>query len=256
MKYTFDDFCDIVKTLRSDHGCPWDREQTIASLKNYVLEESYEVIDACDAGGMKLADELGDLLLQVVMIAEIASEEKSFDISDVISLVSEKMIHRHPHVFADAVANTSDEVLENWDKIKRRDREITSTADSMRDIAGAMPSLLRACKVQAKAAKVNFDWDTASEAAFKVNEEVNEVLEAAESKTAEDVFEETGDMLFAAVNVARLLKINPELALSAATDKFIGRFDKMEKLIKAQGKSPEEMSLSELDIYWEKAKNS
>ncbi len=256
MKYTFDELCEIVKTLRSDHGCPWDREQTIPDLKNYVLEESYEVIDACNTGGMKLADELGDLLLQIVMIAEIASEEKSFDITDVISLVSEKMIHRHPHVFADATADTSAEVLDNWEKIKKNDRKIDTTSGVMRDIASAMPALLRAYKVQGKAAKVNFDWDTAEGAAEKLSEEISEVLEAERSKTSADVCEEVGDMLFSAVNVARKLKVNPELALTDATEKFISRFEKMENLIKEEDKNIENMSLSELDIFWERVKNS
>ncbi len=254
MKYTFDDLCETVKTLRSENGCPWDREQTIPDLKNYVLEESYEVIDACSVGGMKLADELGDLLLQIVMIAEIASEEKSFDITDVINLVTEKMIHRHPHVFADGSAKTSEQVLENWDKIKRNDRKITSHADSMRDIACAMPSLLRAFKVQGKAAKVSFDWDSAEGAAEKLHEEISEVLEAEKTKNSSDIFEETGDMLFSAVNVARKLKVNPELALSEATDKFINRFEKMEKLIENEGKDIENMTLPELDVFWDKVK--
>ena len=255
MEYKFEDLLKIVKTLRGENGCPWDREQTIESLKSYVLEESYEVMDACTEGGMKLADELGDLLLQIVMIAEIASEEGSFNINDVIKLISEKMIHRHPHVFADECAKTSAQVLDNWEKIKRNDRRITTHADAMRDIAAAMPAQLRAYKVQGKAAKTGFDWDNASGAAEKLTEEIGEVLDAEKGGNAGEIHEEVGDMLFSAVNVARKLNINPELALADATDKFINRFDKMETLAKDRKINLENSGLEAMDKLWDEVKS-
>ena len=252
--YVIQDLLEITRILRGENGCPWDRQQTIESLKKYVLEESYEVIDACDAGGMKLADELGDLLLQITMMSQIGTEENSFCFDDVCNLICQKMILRHPHVFGDETADTSEKVLDNWEKIKQKERSFTTVTESMQDITAALPSLLRAYKIQKKAAKVGFDWEDAGGAMAKVKEELAETEEAARMKNPEAITEEIGDLLFAVVNAARFYGVNPELALKAANDKFIHRFAFVEQSAAQQGRDLEKMPLEEMDELWEQAK--
>lgn len=252
--YTFEDFTKLIATLRGEGGCPWDRQQTFESMKNTVLEESYEVIDACDVGGMKLADELGDLLLQIVLLAQIGSEEDSFNINDVINCISEKMIHRHPHVFGDVKADSAEQVLINWDKIKREEKNDKTVSASLMDITKTLPSILKAHKVQSRAAKVGFDWKETKDVILKLKEELSELEEAIEKEDSIEIHEELGDLLFSVINVSRFVKVNPEIALNDSTKKFVDRFTKVEELANAQGKRVEEMSFEELDKLWDDVK--
>lgn len=253
-KYTFEEFIEIIADLRGENGCPWDKEQTYSTMKSNVLEESYEVIDACDSGGMKLADELGDLLLQVVMLSQIAKEAGEFDISDVIDCISKKMIHRHPHVFGNVKADTSEQVLKNWDKIKREDKKDSSVTKSLMDITKTLPSILKAHKVQSRAAKVGFDWDNIDDVIEKVYEEMGELKEAYDKGDSANTHEELGDLMFSIINLSRFLKVNPELALNDSTEKFVRRFEKIEKAASEQGKSVETMTFEEMDALWEQVK--
>ena len=253
-KYTFDEFCKIIATLRGENGCPWDREQTYHTMESNVLEESYEVIDACETGGMKLADELGDLLLQVVMLAQIAAEAGEFTMADVINCISEKMIHRHPHVFGNVKADTSEEVLRNWDKIKREDKKDSSVSRSLMDITKTLPSVLKAHKVQSRAAKVGFDWDNTDDVFDKVNEEISELHCAYKAGNEQNIQEELGDVMFSVINLSRFLKVNPELALNDSTAKFVMRFKKVEEEAKKLGRNIEDMSFEEMDALWDKVK--
>lgn len=253
-RYNIDDFLKITAILRGEGGCPWDREQTYESLKRYVLEEAYEVIDACDTGGMKLADELGDLLLQITMLSQIGTEDGAFCFDDVCDLVSKKMIKRHPHVFGDVKADTSDQVLDNWEKIKRGERDIKTVSEAMRDVTKGMPALIRSYKIQSKAAKVGFDWDDVKGCLDKVREETLEVEKAIESGNEAEIKKEIGDLLFAVVNVARFEKVNPELAAEEANKKFMRRFEYVEKEAAKNGKNLNDMTLKEMDELWDKAK--
>ena len=251
--YTFDNLVEIVGKLRGENGCPWAKEQTYESLKRYVIEEAYEVVDEVDGGNkLALADELGDLLLQVVMYAQVAKELGDFDISTVLGCVCNKMITRHPHVFGDAKAENSDEVLKLWGEIKKKEKGQKTQTESMKSISSSMPSLLRAQKVQETAAKVGFDWDSIDGAFGKLKEEVSEL--EAETPGTEKYAEELGDLLFSVVNVARFAKVQPELALKQGIDKFINRFEKVEKAVSDEGKVMSEMSLSELDEIWDRVK--
>ncbi len=253
-RYDFSDLLKIMDTLRGENGCPWDRQQTIDSLRRYLLEETYETLEACDTGGMKLADELGDLLLQIVFMARIGSEDGSFDITDVTTCICKKMITRHPHIFADAKADTAQEVLSNWDTIKRKERGITSHAEAIMDISKSLPALMRAEKIQQKAAKAGFDWDDISGAVAKLLEEVAEMREAIAQKDEKAAAEELGDVLFSVVNVARFLKVSAELALISCNEKFTQRFSIVERLAAAEGKMLEDMTLAQMDVLWEQAK--
>lgn len=254
MKSTFKDLVDITERLRAPDGCPWDREQTIESLKPYVIEEAYETVGAADEGGLKLADELGDLLLQIVMMAQIGKEQGAFDIDDVTDCVCKKMIRRHPHVFGDVTAETSQEVLKNWDKIKQGERGDKTHTDELKSVTAALPALIRAQKVQSKASKSGFDFNSPQAAAEKLREETDEILAAIEIGNEKAIIEEAGDLLFAAVNVIRLAKVNAETACSGATEKFIKRFEISEKLAQKENKKLENLSPEELDILWNKAK--
>jgi len=255
-KYTFYDLVEIMKILRSENGCPWDREQTHESLKKYLIEETYEVLEAIDKRDRFLiCEELGDLLLQIVFHARIAEENNDFDIDDVITGISKKMYSRHTHVFGEDIAKTADDVLQNWDKIKRNEKHISTYTDEMRSIARNLPALMRSYKVQHKAAKVGFDWDDVDDAMAKVYEELEEVKIARKNNDEQEMHEEIGDLLFAVVNVSRFLKVHPELALADSVDKFIKRFDYIEKNAVANGKKLEEMSLKEMDDLWNQSKS-
>lgn len=255
MRYNFQDLIDIIARLRGEGGCPWDAEQTHESIKKNLIEEAYEATEAIDSGiGAKMADELGDLLLQIVFHAQIGTEDGEFTIEDVTTAVCEKMIRRHPHVFADVTVKNSDEVLANWEEIKKEENGQKSTTESMQTVSRYLPALMRASKVQGKAAKVGFDWSTPDEALEKVREEAGELSVALSDKS--NITEEVGDLLFAAVNTARLAGVDAEEALSAATEKFIRRFSFVEASAKENNKSLKEMTLGEMDALWERSKTN
>lgn len=253
-KYTFDDLLKIIARLRAKDGCPWDAEQTHDSIKKCMVEESYEVIEAIESGDMsKVYDELGDLLLQVVFHAQIAKENGEFDIDDVTNAICKKMIRRHPHVFGDVKVKNSDEVLDNWDEIKKEEKGESKTSETLKSVSAYLPALMRAQKVQKKAAKVGFDWDGIDGALGKVREETDEFEEAVKNGSNKE--EELGDLLFSVVNTARFADVDAEEALTKATKKFISRFEKMEDKISDEGKRLENLSLDEMDMFWEKVKS-
>lgn len=250
--YCFSDLLEIMKILRSPDGCPWDAEQTHTSLKPYILEESYEVIDAVEKDDMfALYDELGDVLLQVVFHSEIARQCREFNITDVVTAICTKLINRHPHIFGEQSVGSSDEVITNWEEIKRGEKGFESVSQSLRDIPQNMGALMRAAKIQKKAAAAGFDWDTALEALEKVNEETAELKSEISADNSNAIEKEGGDLLFSIVNVLRKCKINPELALKRACEKFITRFSYIENNSK---KPLKEMTVSEMDELWGLAK--
>lgn len=252
----FEKLVEIMAKLRGEGGCPWDKAQTHESLKPFLIEEAYEVIDAIDLKNPEvLKEELGDLLLQIVFHSRIAEEEGSFNIYDVIESICEKMIRRHPHIFGGEKAETPEEVLKNWEDIKKEEKDFSSYAESMSELPEQLPALMKAYKVQEKAARVGFDWENVYGAFSKVQEELQEIQEVYKSEKSEKIKEEIGDLLFAVVNVARFLKVDPELALRDATKKFIRRFKYIEDEAKKQSKDLRKMSLEEMDILWEEGKN-
>ncbi len=256
VRYTFADLLDVMARLRRPgDGCPWDLEQTHETLREYMIEEAYELVDAVNQGdAMRIADELGDVLLQVVFHAQVAIEHGEFDIDDVTTAICHKMITRHAHIFGDIHCETADDVLKSWENIKKKEKGLRSAAESMRDIPGHLPALMRAGKVQKKARQVGFDWDSPLLALDKVLEEAGEVR--AELDVGRDPAEELGDLLFAAVNVARLAGVQSELALGEATAKFVRRFEAMEAAILADGKNLSGMTLAEMDAYWDAVKRA
>lgn len=254
-RHSVEGLMQMMRRLRAPGGCPWDAEQTHESLKKSLLEECWEVIDAIDRNDPDdLCEELGDLLLQIAFHVVIEEEHASFTLRDVATGITNKMIFRHPHVFGSVHVDGSDEVLVNWEKLKKQEKHQESVASAMDSVPKSFPPLLRAYKIQKKAADVGFDWDSAEEALPKVHEEAEEVLEAIAAGDRERIEDEVGDLFFAAVNVARLKKVDPDLALTAATDKFEKRFKLTEKLVLADGKRFEDMTLPEMDVYWERAK--
>lgn len=254
-----DDFrrlLDIMARLRSEGGCEWDRVQTHASLRQYLLEETHEVLDAITRKDPEhLCEELGDLLLQILFHARIAEENGQFDISDVLSKISEKMIRRHPHVFSDATADTPDAVSLQWDHIKKT-VEKRNHASRIGGVPRKFPSLLRAAKLTRKAARVGFDWESTEQVLAKIEEEMGELLEALPRGSPEELEHELGDVLFSLVNLARFLNINPEIAMMTANRRFERRFQEMEKIAAKSGNSIENSDPATLDRFWEMAKKS
>ena len=251
--YGLKDLENIVSILRSPGGCPWDAEQDHKSLRRALLEESCEVIEAIDEESpAHLQEELGDVLLQVVFHADIERQAGRFDLEAVADGICKKLIFRHPHVFGDVSVHDSEEVLVNWDQLKRQEKSQETYTDTLTAVAKSLPALWRAEKVQKKAKKAGFDWSDASGAVDKLSEELAELRQAMEQGT--NIQEELGDLLFSVVNVSRFLKADPEEALNAATEKFISRFAKVEEMALAQGKDMAQMSLEELDKLWERAK--
>ncbi|HBG23331.1 MAG: nucleoside triphosphate pyrophosphohydrolase [Syntrophaceticus sp.] len=248
---------EVMDKLLSPDGCPWDRQQTHQTLKKYLIEETYEVIDAIDEEDMhKLCEELGDLLLQIVFHAGLAKRAGKFGIEQVISGITKKMVHRHPHVFGEAKVEEAAQVVELWEAIKQKEGNQEGQPKSL--LAGVpnyLPALQKAQKVQSKAALVGFDWPDASEAALKVDEEWREVKSAWETEDLDKLQEELGDFIFAAVNTCRLLEFDAEETLRAAVDKFMSRFSFMEVRSGESGVPLAEMSLSQLDDLWDEAKS-
>lgn len=253
-RFGVDDLRAVMLRLRSRNGCPWDLEQTHESLLPNLLEESYEFIEAArEEDHEHMCEELGDVLLQVIFHAVIAAQCGEFDLSDITTAVTAKLIERHPHIFGTVKADTAAQVLENWEQIKRKQRGIETVADAMENVSKGLSPAMRASKVQHKAAKVGFDFPDAKAALGKVLEEYGEVRQCLEKNR--DPEEELGDLFFSAVNACRLCGVNPDIALHAAVGKFISRFRGMENRAKSEGKSIEALTLNEMDVYWVKEKH-
>jgi MazG family protein len=250
----------IMRRLRDPKdGCPWDLEQDFGSIAPYTIEEAYEVASAIEVRDYAaLKDELGDLLLQVVFHAQMAGERGLFAFPDVVRAICEKMIRRHPHVFAKGTADTPAAVTRTWDEIKRQERagKLQRAPGLLDDVPSALPALMRAVKLQNRAAEVGFDWPSAVTVTAKIAEETRELAEAAASGKTEHVAEELGDLLFAMANLARHLKVDPEAALRAGNEKFIRRFKAIESGLQARGGSLAEASLEEMEALWQEAKRS
>ena len=250
-KYDINDLLEIMRSLRAPGGCPWDAEQTHESIRKNLIEETYEVVEAIDKkdSGM-LLEELGDLLMQVVFHAQMEDEKGVFNFDDVADGVCKKLIERHPHVFGEVEVSGVDDVLDNWDAIKRRKKGQKKGSEPMLSVPRELPALMRAAKIQQKASAVGFDWPDVSGAYDKITEETQELRKAVESGVKEDISDELGDLLFSVVNVSRFLKCDAEEALTTASDKFINRFIRVEQLAKENGVDMEKASLEELDRLW------
>ena len=252
-RYNVYDLVEVVKVLRSDEGCPWDREQDHKSIRKDFIEETYEVIEAIDTdNAVLLREELGDVLLQVAFHAEIENEKKCFDLDDVANDVCVKLIHRHPHVFGNVQADTSEKVLVNWEKIKSEEKERKTVTDKLRAIPPMLPALMRAEKVGKKASC--FDFPDADSVMLKVREETDELEEAMSIGNKEKIEEEMGDLLLSVTSLCRKLKIDPEIVLNKATDKFINRFECVERSVIDQNLNIDELSMDQLDAIWDKNK--
>lgn len=253
--YDVGDLVRIMELLRAPGGCPWDAEQTHESIKKNLIEETYEVIEAINKKDKELlCEELGDLLMQVVFHAQMESEEGNFDFDKVADGVCKKLIIRHPHIFGDVSVSGVDDVLTNWDAIKRQTKGQKSTAESMFSVPRELPALMRATKLQKKAADVGFDWDDVSGALDKLEEEIAELRQAISNNDKANANEELGDILFSAVNVSRFIKADAEEALTAASDKFLARFTKVEELANERSIDMSKATLEELDALWDEVK--
>ncbi len=254
-KYDAYDLVEIMRILRAPGGCPWDREQDHQSIKKNFIEETYEVIEAINKDDKELmCEELGDVMMQVVFHAQMEQEQGSFDFDDVCDGVCKKLIVRHPHLFSNESVETSDDVLVKWDEIKNKSKHRTTQTSVMQSIPRELPALMRAEKVQKKAKKVGFDWDDISGAFDKLSEETAELKEAVETGDKERILDELGDLIFSAVNVARFVDTDPEEALTHTTDKFISRFEKVEKYADERGIDMKMSTIEELDRLWDEAK--
>jgi len=248
---------ELMARLRAEGGCPWDREQTHESLKPYLLEECYEVLEAIDGGHpAKLREELGDLLLQVVFHARLAAEQGQFDLQEIARSIADKLEHRHPHVFGSVRVRDSDEVVDNWEALKRAEPHNADRASALDGIPSALPALARATAMQKAAAKVGFDWPDAAGPAAKVEEELQELAAAREQADARRTAEEWGDLLFALVNLTRFARLDAEEALRVATRRFEERFRAMERLAAERGEELPAMTLAEMDVLWEAVKGT
>ena len=256
-KKSLDDLVGVMARLRGPGGCPWDREQDHSTLKRYLIEEAYEVIDAIDSGNLdELSDELGDLLLQVVFHAQLEAETGVFTIDDVIAGIVEKLIRRHPHVFGDLDVADSDEVLRNWEKIKKAEKEPGWRESVLDGVPASLPALMRAMEISKRAVKVGFEWERFEDVFAKLQEEVGELKEALDSGSEAEISAELGDLLFTIVNVARWKKIDPEEALRSMLSRFSTRFRYIERQAAEQGRTLDEMTLGEMDALWEAAKSA
>lgn len=251
----FQDLIEVMHILRDENGCAWDREQTHETLKKYLIEECYEVLEAIEEQDEdKIIEELGDVLLQVVFHAQIAKEEGYFNINDVIKSITNKMINRHPHIFKDVQSKNSEQVLESWEDIKIKEKGFESYTDTLKHVTKNLPGLMRADKVQQKAARVGFDWDTVEPAMEKVLEELQEIKDVYKDNNKAKILEEVGDLVFSTVNIARLLDIDPELAVNYSIDKFINRFQYIEENARNRNVDLKTMSLAEMDVLWNESK--
>ncbi len=265
----FEKLAAVQARLRAPDGCPWDREQTHASLRTYLIEEAYEVLEALESGDDgKFAEEMGDLLLQIVFHSQIAKEEGRFTVSDVIREVHDKMVRRHPHVFGEKRAKDSAEVLKNWEQIKKEERIATGKKDSdgektedkpaslLDGVSKALPAALEGLHLTRRAARIGFDWENVEGVFDKLSEESGELREAVSAKDAKRSEEEMGDLLFAAVNLARFLHLDPEIALKKANAKFSSRFRRMEDLAAKSGRALADIPREKMEEFWETAKRA
>ncbi len=246
-------FEEIVSILRGENGCAWDKEQTAMSLRPYLIEEAYELYDAIESGDTgHMREELGDLLLQIYLQAQIGREKNVFTIDSVAESIIEKIIRRHPHVFGNEKISSADEVIAQWEKIKKKEKgERQSLMDG---VPGHLPALLKAYRVQQKASRVGFDWEKVEDVKLKLDEEVNELKQAIHSDEPERIIEEAGDVLFSIANILRFIDINPEEALNRTINKFVARFKFMEMQAKKMDKSINDMSIEEMESLWTRAK--
>ncbi len=253
----FQRLVEIMARLRAPGGCPWDREQTFESIKPYTLQETYEVLDAIERRDWDdLCSELGDFILQAVFFAEMAAEEKRFDIGDALDAINEKLVRRHPHVFADESAETGDQVLKRWDEIKAEERKAKAAAPQglLHPVPRALPALVEAQQITSRAARVGFDWRNIGEVLAKLDEERAEFSEACARGSQDQIEDELGDLLFVIVNLARFVKVDPEQALRRSNAKFRQRFGHVERRVEAQGKTVTDTPIEELEAFWQEAK--
>ncbi len=254
-KYTFDDLVKIMALLRSDAGCPWDREQDHESIKNDAVEEAYELVEAINNKDVaNIREELGDLLLMVLFHSRIGEDEETFTLEEVIDGIASKLVYRHPHVFDSRKVSDSSEVLRNWDELKLAEKYIQSATQDIKQVPKALPALTRARKVQKKASKAGMDFSEVSQVFDKLKEETEELHEAIALGGASAIEDEFGDLLFGMVNLSRFLGVNPENALTNAVEKFINRFEGVENLAKARKMELSELSAESLDQLWEEVK--
>ena len=254
-EYTFDDFMEIIRTLRSPNGCPWDREQTHESLKTCTIEETYEVIDAIENKDYKnLCEELGDMLLQVALHTAIAEEYEEFTIEDVIKGISDKMILRHPHVFSGVKVSSSSEVLANWDEIKKKEKNRKELQDSLSSVPKALPALIRAQKVQKEAGKYGLDYNKLPELTKNIEDGLKNLTNTASNGSSDELSDKYGEILFQIVNLSRFFELNAENSLTNATNKFINRFVSVEHLARLNGKCLNDLSIEELRALWGRVK--
>jgi len=256
-QYTFEDLLEIMAALRSEEGCPWDREQDHTSLKNAAVEEAYELVEAINNKDNKnIQEELGDLLLQVVFHSQIAGEAGTFSLGDVIDGIASKLVFRHPHVFGSEEVEDAQEVLHNWDALKLKEKAITSVTQDIKQVPLALPAMIKSRKVQKKVAKVGFDFASTEEVMSKMDEELAELRSALALGDAQGIEEEFGDLLFNMVNLSRFLGLNPENTLTNALEKFITRFEGIENLATASNKDLTALSPVELDNLWNTIKRT
>ncbi len=248
---------EIMARLRSPGGCPWDAKQTFDTIKSYLVEETYEVLDAVDARNWDaLREELGDLMLQAVFFARMAQEENRFQIGDSLDTINEKLVRRHPHVFADGDAKTPEEVKRRWDQIKAEEKAERNggPVGLLASVPRSMPALVEASQIASRAAGVGFDWENTEQVVEKLHEELRELAEARRGAAQDRLEDELGDLLFVVVNIARFLKVDPELALRRTNAKFRKRFGHIERRLQEQGKTFEEVSIDEMEALWQEAK--
>ena len=253
-KRSFDELVKLMKTLRGPDGCPWDRKQTLPDLKPYVIEEAYEVVDAIDRDDRRaLMEEVGDLLLESVFIAEITRAEKSFDVYDSITAIHDKLVRRHPHVFGKVEADDAEQVLVNWEKLKNEERKAENKS-VLSGVPAALPALLKSSRLTEKAARVGFDWQQTHDVFAKIEEEIGELRDALSRGDLKAIEDELGDVLFTVANAARKAGVNPEEALQSTNRKFIRRFEVMESAVRASGRNLDQLTLEEMDALWDEAK--
>jgi MazG family protein len=255
-KKTFDDLVRLMTTLRGPDGCPWDRKQTLPDLKPYVIEEAYEVVDAIDRDDRAaLLEEIGDLLLEAVFVAEITREEGTFDIYDSVTAIHDKLVRRHPHVFADVEASDAEQVLVNWEKLKRDERKAENKS-VLSGVPQSLPALLKASRLTEKAARVGFDWRRTDDVFDKLDEELGELRAAVAAGDAQNIHEEIGDVLFTIANIARKVNVSAEEALQSTNRKFQSRFTHMETRVHSRGQNLDQLTLEEMDALWDEAKEA